>query len=179
MEDANLIRTLGDYSKPSHEGTPLSSLKGIIWYLFDSKPSEEEKDVVNNRAITESIVEPSKSEEEEPPKIAYVKNKVERRADDELTKSVRENVTKNKEEEATGPRIPEPHRMIEKRIKNDIEPIAPMMIVNRLVLEWEEKIKLHQEKEMKFDQWRSKIFKNERPTLVTMESEVANEGEVT
>ncbi|GJS85105.1 hypothetical protein Tco_0751646 [Tanacetum coccineum] len=65
------------------------------------------------------------------------------------------------------------------RIKNDIEPIAPMMTVNRLVLEWEEKIKLHQEKEMKFDQWRSKIFKNERPALVTMESEVADDDDVT
>ncbi|GKA75393.1 hypothetical protein Tco_0781771 [Tanacetum coccineum] len=75
--------------------------------------------------------------------------------------------------------IPEQHRMIEKEIKNDIEPIAPMMTVNRLVLELEEKIKLHQEKEMKFDQWRSKIFKNERPALMTMESKVANEGEVT
>ncbi|GJZ91704.1 hypothetical protein Tco_0663769, partial [Tanacetum coccineum] len=41
---------------------------------------------------------------------------------------------------------------VEKGIKNDIEPIAPTMIVNRLVLEWEEKIKLHQENEMKFDQ---------------------------
>ncbi|GJR56989.1 hypothetical protein Tco_1499151 [Tanacetum coccineum] len=45
-------------------------------------------------------------------------------------------------------RIPEPNCRIEKGIKNDIEPIAPMMIVNRLVLEWEEKIKLHQEKEI-------------------------------
>ncbi|GJR65091.1 zinc finger, CCHC-type containing protein [Tanacetum coccineum] len=49
---------------------------------------------------------------------------------------------------------------VEKGIKNDIEPIAPIMTVNRLVLEWEEKIKLHQEKEMKFDQWRSKNFRN-------------------
>ncbi|GJS75489.1 reverse transcriptase domain-containing protein [Tanacetum coccineum] len=40
----------------------------------------------------------------------------------------------------------------EKGIKNDIEPIAPTMTVNRIGLEWEEKIKLHQEKEMKFDQ---------------------------
>ncbi|GKB06875.1 MAK10-like protein [Tanacetum coccineum] len=32
---------------------------------------------------------------------------------------------------------------IEKGIKNDIEPIAPNMTVNRLVLEWEEWIKLH------------------------------------
>ncbi|GJW28517.1 hypothetical protein Tco_0045392 [Tanacetum coccineum] len=61
---------------------------------------EGEKDVVNNRAIIESIVEPSRSEEEEPPKKAYVTNKVERRADDEPTKSVRENVTKNGVEDA-------------------------------------------------------------------------------
>ncbi|GJR38152.1 zinc finger, CCHC-type containing protein [Tanacetum coccineum] len=305
---------------------------------------EEEKDVGNNRAIIKSIVEPSKSEEEEPPKKAFVTNGVERRADDEPTKSVRENFMKNEEEEVAGVssshtagyylkhrikeklieglvdnqkfndslsvarvgkikrktynllprghvndlilkkrvtrkediggnfeipcnigglkhtnalvdqgsdvnvmpfstyskltnerpvetdirlflashsyiyplgiaedvlvdvagyvypvdfmildikederrpfilgtsflttakavikfdkgtitlkfrknkisfyRIPKPHRMIEKGIKNDIEPIAPMMTINRLVLEWEEKIKLHQEKEMKFD----------------------------
>nr|GEU99458.1 reverse transcriptase domain-containing protein [Tanacetum cinerariifolium] len=48
--------------------------------------------------------------------------------------------------------IPESPCKVEKGIKNDIELIAPTMTVNRLVLEWEEKIKLHQEKEMKFDQ---------------------------
>ncbi|GJW10817.1 hypothetical protein Tco_1576644 [Tanacetum coccineum] len=47
---------------------------------------------------------------------------------------------------------------IEKGIKNDIEPIAATRTVNRLVLEWEEKIRLHQEKQMKFDQWRSYIY---------------------
>ncbi|GKD03333.1 reverse transcriptase domain-containing protein [Tanacetum coccineum] len=40
-------------------------------------------------------------------------------------------------------RIPESLYKDEKGIKNDIEPIAPTMTVNRLVLEWEEKIKLH------------------------------------
>ncbi|GJT18691.1 zinc finger, CCHC-type containing protein [Tanacetum coccineum] len=54
----------------------------------------------------------------------------------------------------------------EKEIKNNIEPIAPTMTVNRLVLEWEKKIKLHQEKEMEFDRWRNKNFKNGRPTPV-------------
>nr|GEY37130.1 MAK10-like protein [Tanacetum cinerariifolium] len=48
--------------------------------------------------------------------------------------------------------IPESLYKVEKGIKNDIEPIAPTMTVNRLVLKWEEKIKHHQEKEMKFDQ---------------------------
>ncbi|GJW30297.1 reverse transcriptase domain-containing protein [Tanacetum coccineum] len=49
-------------------------------------------------------------------------------------------------------RIPESSCKIEKGVKNDIEPIAPIMTVNRLVLEWEERIKLHLEKEMKFNQ---------------------------
>ncbi|GJR69148.1 MAK10-like protein [Tanacetum coccineum] len=48
-------------------------------------------------------------------------------------------------------RIPESLCKDEKGIKNDIKPIAPTMTINRLVLEWEEKIKLHQEKEMEFD----------------------------
>nr|GEY13611.1 zinc finger, CCHC-type [Tanacetum cinerariifolium] len=60
--------------------------------------------------------------------------------------------------------MPEPFGKIKKEIKNNIEPIAPTMTVNRLVLEWEERIKLHQEKEMEFDQWRSKNFNNEFPT---------------
>ncbi|GJR46399.1 reverse transcriptase domain-containing protein [Tanacetum coccineum] len=69
-------------------------------------------------------------------------------------------------------RIPESFCKFEKGIKNDIEPIALTITVNRLVLEWEEKIKLHQEKEMKFDQWRSKNFKNKRPALVKVEDEL-------
>ncbi|GJX74948.1 zinc finger, CCHC-type containing protein [Tanacetum coccineum] len=76
-------------------------------------------------------------------------------------------------------RIPESLCKDEKWIKNDIEPIAPTMTVNRLVLEWEEKIKLHQEKEMEFDRWRNKNFKNERPAPVKIEDEVDDEGEVT
>ncbi|GKE58023.1 hypothetical protein Tco_1497208, partial [Tanacetum coccineum] len=66
-----------------------------------------------------------------------------------------------------------------KGIKNDIEPIASTMIVNRLVWEWEEKIKLHQEKEMEFDRWRNKNFKNECPALVKIENEMDDDGEVT
>ncbi|GKB03959.1 zinc finger, CCHC-type containing protein [Tanacetum coccineum] len=45
-------------------------------------------------------------------------------------------------------RIFKPLGKIEKGIKNNIEPIAPTMTVNRLVLDWEERIKLHQKKEM-------------------------------
>ncbi|GJY57499.1 zinc finger, CCHC-type containing protein [Tanacetum coccineum] len=41
---------------------------------------------------------------------------------------------------------------IKRGVKNDIDLIAPTMTVNRLVMEWEEMIKLHLEREMKFDQ---------------------------
>ncbi|GJQ95602.1 hypothetical protein Tco_0006741 [Tanacetum coccineum] len=52
-------------------------------------------------------------------------------------------------------RIPESLYRIETGIKNNIDPIAPIapiMTMNRLVLEWEEMIKLHQKKEMEFNQ---------------------------
>ncbi|GJR11671.1 zinc finger, CCHC-type containing protein [Tanacetum coccineum] len=75
--------------------------------------------------------------------------------------------------------IPESLCKVEKGIKNGIEPIAPTMTVNRLVLEWEEKIKLHQEKEMKFDQWMSKNFRNKHPALVKIKNRMDDEGEVT
>ncbi|GKC16990.1 hypothetical protein Tco_1013772 [Tanacetum coccineum] len=50
-------------------------------------------------------------------------------------------------------RISDSSCITDKGVKNDIEPIAPIMTVNRLVIEWEERIKLHLEKEMKFNQW--------------------------
>ncbi|GJR55217.1 zinc finger, CCHC-type containing protein [Tanacetum coccineum] len=76
-------------------------------------------------------------------------------------------------------RIPDSSCATDKGVKNDIEPIAPTMTVNRLVLEWEEKIKLHLEREMKFNQWRSKNFKGNRPTLVATKEGIDDEGEVT
>ncbi|GJW01611.1 zinc finger, CCHC-type containing protein [Tanacetum coccineum] len=57
----------------------------------------------------------------------------------------------------------------DKGVKNDVEPITPIMTVNRLVLEWEERIKLHLEKEMKLNQWRSNNFKNKQPAPVKVE----------
>ncbi|GKD70870.1 reverse transcriptase domain-containing protein [Tanacetum coccineum] len=69
--------------------------------------------------------------------------------------------------------------MTEKGVKNDIEPIATTMTVNRLVLEWEEKIKLHLERDMEFNQWRSKNFKGKNPTLITTKGGMDDEGEVT
>ncbi|GJZ63976.1 reverse transcriptase domain-containing protein [Tanacetum coccineum] len=76
-------------------------------------------------------------------------------------------------------RIHESPKKIKRGVKNDIEPIAPTMTVNRLVLEWEERIKLHLEREMEFDQWRSKNFKGKHPALIEVEGGMNDEGEVT
>ncbi|GKE38345.1 hypothetical protein Tco_1461750 [Tanacetum coccineum] len=75
-------------------------------------------------------------------------------------------------------RIPEPFCKVEKGIKNDVEHISSTMTVNKLVLEWEERIRLHQEKEMEFDQWRSTNFNNKHPALIKVEGKM-NKGEVT
>nr|GFA48190.1 hypothetical protein [Tanacetum cinerariifolium] len=76
-------------------------------------------------------------------------------------------------------RIPESLCKIERGVKNDIDPITPTMTVNRLVLEWKERIKLHLEREMKFNQWKSKKFKSKHNALVKVEGEMEDEGEVT
>ncbi|GJZ42894.1 MAK10-like protein, partial [Tanacetum coccineum] len=46
----------------------------------------------------------------------------------------------------------------EKRTEDDLDPITHTNTVSRLILEWEERMKLHQEREIKFNQWRSKAF---------------------
>ncbi|GJV06328.1 zinc finger, CCHC-type containing protein [Tanacetum coccineum] len=76
-------------------------------------------------------------------------------------------------------RIPDSPCMTEKGVKNNIEPIALTMTVNRLVLKWGEKIKLYLEREMEFNQWRSKSFKGKQPTLITTKRGIDDEGEVT
>ncbi|GJY37615.1 MAK10-like protein [Tanacetum coccineum] len=76
-------------------------------------------------------------------------------------------------------RISDSSCITDKGVKNDIEPIAPIMTVNRLVLEWEERIKVHLEKEMKFNQWMSNNFKNKQPTPVKVEGGMDDKGEVT
>ncbi|GJT12425.1 hypothetical protein Tco_0859467 [Tanacetum coccineum] len=76
-------------------------------------------------------------------------------------------------------RILDSSNVIDKRVKNDIEPIAPTMTVNRLVLEWEERIKFHLEREMQFNQWRRKNFKGMNPTPIATKEGMDDEGEVT
>ncbi|GJZ37696.1 reverse transcriptase domain-containing protein [Tanacetum coccineum] len=53
------------------------------------------------------------------------------------------------------------------------------IITLRIVLEWEEMIKLHLEREMQFNQWRSKNFKGMHPTLIATKEEVDDEEEFT
>nr|GEV96211.1 putative reverse transcriptase domain-containing protein [Tanacetum cinerariifolium] len=67
-------------------------------------------------------------------------------------------------------RIPESPGRIERGVKNDIEPIAPTMTVHILVSEWEERIKLHLEREMEFNRWKRKNFKGKYPTLAVVEA---------
>ncbi|GKE45424.1 reverse transcriptase domain-containing protein [Tanacetum coccineum] len=63
---------------------------------------EEEKSVEDNGVTNKSMAEPSKFDEQEPPKEVDKTNEGGRRADDEPTKVARENVAKNKEEEPAG-----------------------------------------------------------------------------
>nr|GFC45873.1 hypothetical protein [Tanacetum cinerariifolium] len=60
-------------------------------------------------------------------------------------------------------------------IKNNIEPIATTMTVSKLILEWEEMIKIHQEKEMEFNQCRTKIFDKERQAPVKRNTRLEDE----
>ncbi|GJX20194.1 hypothetical protein Tco_0222871 [Tanacetum coccineum] len=66
-------------------------------------------------------------------------------------------------------RIPESLCKIERGVKNDIEPIATTMTVNRLVLE----------NGGEFNQWRSKNFKSKHLALAKVEGGMDDEGEVT
>ncbi|GKD68767.1 hypothetical protein Tco_1322857, partial [Tanacetum coccineum] len=61
--------------------------------------------------------------------------------------------------------IPELLYNIEEETKDGIGPVTPNSTVSRLILEWEERIKLHKEKEMEFNQWRSKVFNDGRSIL--------------
>nr|GEU96027.1 protein kinase-like domain, concanavalin A-like lectin/glucanase domain protein [Tanacetum cinerariifolium] len=70
---------------------------GNFTYKCDFMVLEDTTSVIDH-----DLGEPSKSNEEEPPKEVDMKNEVERKVDDELAKSAKENVTKNKEDELAG-----------------------------------------------------------------------------
>ncbi|GKE08881.1 MAK10-like protein [Tanacetum coccineum] len=76
-------------------------------------------------------------------------------------------------------KTPESLCRVEEGTKNGKDPTTPNTTVSKLILEWEERIKLHQEKEIDFNQWRSKVFNDERFRLVNEGCEVDDKGGVT
>ncbi|GJS29438.1 hypothetical protein Tco_0490058 [Tanacetum coccineum] len=91
-------------SKPSAPSTR-NQFRGSSTRLHGNthrKDGKEEKTVEYNRPVDKGIMEPGKSNEEEPPKEVNMKNEVERKADDKPAKSTEENVTKNEKDEPAG-----------------------------------------------------------------------------
>nr|GEV00249.1 hypothetical protein [Tanacetum cinerariifolium] len=76
-------------------------------------------------------------------------------------------------------KIPEFPCKVKKKIKEDIDPITLINILSRRILEWEERIKYHQEKEMGFNQWISKVFDNKCFVSENEGCDTTDEGGVT
>ncbi|GJT42814.1 hypothetical protein Tco_0951529 [Tanacetum coccineum] len=75
----------------------MGEMFGLLKELIASRASKkEEKTVEYNGPVDKGIVEPGKSDEEEPPKEVNMKNEVERKADDKPAKSTEENVRRMK-----------------------------------------------------------------------------------
>ncbi|GKC43511.1 MAK10-like protein [Tanacetum coccineum] len=58
------------------------------------------------------------------------------------------------------------------------EKVDPLSIVNERILEWEERIKFHREKELELNQWRNKLFNEKNFISKNGRSKVNNEGGV-
>ncbi|GKB95018.1 hypothetical protein Tco_0981155 [Tanacetum coccineum] len=67
---------------------------------------------------------------------------------------------------------------LEKNAEDDLDPITPTNTVSKLILEWEERIKYHQEKEMEFNPWRSMVFDNKGSISENGGCKVSDEGGV-
>ncbi|GJV92486.1 MAK10-like protein [Tanacetum coccineum] len=152
MGDGNPIRTLGDYSKSSHEGykntIELSIGNNVVSTRQITEIPVKEAEKENNKAKVDFVILDIKEDEKRPfilgtPFLTTAKAVIKF---DKGTITLRSGKSK-----VNFHRIPESLCKGDKGIKNDIEPKTPTMIVNRLVLKWEEKIKLHQEREMEFD----------------------------
>ncbi|GJW88025.1 MAK10-like protein [Tanacetum coccineum] len=57
--------------------------------------------------------------------------------------------------------------------------VDPLSIVNERILEWEERIKFHREKELEFNQWRNKLFNEKNSISKNSRSDVNNQRGVT
>ncbi|GJR79961.1 retrovirus-related pol polyprotein from transposon TNT 1-94 [Tanacetum coccineum] len=76
-------------------------------------------------------------------------------------------------------KIPEFLCKTKERDEDDIDLVNPICIVSRQILEWEEKVKCHLEKELEINQWRSKVFDNKCFVSKNEASDVNDEGGVT
>ncbi|GKB58748.1 zinc finger, CCHC-type containing protein, partial [Tanacetum coccineum] len=74
-------------------------------------------------------------------------------------------------------KIPDFLYKFEEREKDEFDPVTPTSTINKLILEWEERIKLHQEKEEDFNQWRSKVFNDGHSVLVNEGCKVRDDDE--
>nr|GEV23895.1 hypothetical protein [Tanacetum cinerariifolium] len=105
---------------------------------------KEEKSIKNKEVVNKNIVQLVKSNIVEPIEEVDEKEEVEYRTNDEP-------------EEA----------------ENDVDLVTLTSIVSKLILEWEERIKFHQEKEMESNQWRSRVFNVKHSTFVKEGYEVS------
>nr|GEW06556.1 zinc finger, CCHC-type [Tanacetum cinerariifolium] len=200
MGDVNPIRTLRYYSKPSHEGygntIELPDGNNMLPLRSDTIREEGKYPVTKNiNSISLTRLEEEYNDENDVttvndikkltdqgsninilPLFTYMKLTGERPTKTDIRLSLASHsyiyplgIAKDVFVDVVG--IPESLSKVKKGIKDDIEPIAPTMTVNMIVLEWEERIKLHQKKEMEFNQWRSKNFKNKHLTLVEVKGD--------
>ncbi|GJS78918.1 hypothetical protein Tco_0728799 [Tanacetum coccineum] len=111
----------------------------------------EIKNGAENRAKKKLIKKAKKEEVVEVPSSQPVEYYLKHRINEKLIEGLVDNNRSGKSK-ISFHRIPESLCRIERGVKNDIEHIATTMTINRLVLELEEMIKLHLEREMEFDQ---------------------------
>ncbi|GJU38697.1 zinc finger, CCHC-type containing protein [Tanacetum coccineum] len=76
-------------------------------------------------------------------------------------------------------KTPEYFCKFKEREKDEIDPITPISIVSKQILEWEERIKFHHEKELEFNQWRGKMFTDKNSATTREDVIFKDEGGVT
>ncbi|GJV14667.1 hypothetical protein Tco_1359990 [Tanacetum coccineum] len=128
----------------------------------------KEKNIENNKVVDKNVIELSELNAIDPKDVVDMKKEVKDRTNDEPVRSMEEEITRDGIEELVEMPRSQPvgyylkqdfnEKLIEGLIESkeesesDIGPVAPTNTVSRMLLEWEERIKLHREKEMEFNQ---------------------------
>nr|GEV85267.1 hypothetical protein [Tanacetum cinerariifolium] len=144
---------------------------------------KKDKSIESNEVVNKNVVEISELNAIEPIELVDRKNEMEDGTNDELVRSMKDNLTEWKtraevlvemhsKNKINFFKISKSPSKIEKKNEEDINPITSTTIVSRRILEWEERIKYHQEKEMGFNKWRSKVFDDEYLTYKKEDSDV-------